>query len=59
VGRLAARVTALSPEATLQRGYAVLQKADGTAVRSPDDVAAGEALSARVAAGRVPVTVDA
>jgi exodeoxyribonuclease VII large subunit len=57
VGRLAARVTALSPEATLQRGYAVLQREDGTAVRSPDDVKPGEGLSARVATGRIPVTV--
>lgn len=59
VGRLAARVAALSPEATLQRGYAVLQKSDGTAVRDPADVTTGEALSARVAAGRIPVTVSA
>jgi exodeoxyribonuclease VII large subunit len=59
VGRLAARVTALSPEATLRRGYAVLQKADGSAVRSPAEVSTGEALSARVADGRIPVTVGA
>ena len=59
VGRLAARVAALSPEATLQRGYAVLQKSDGTAVRDPAEVTTGEALSARVAAGRIPVTVSA
>jgi exodeoxyribonuclease VII large subunit len=57
VGRLSARVSALSPEATLRRGYAVLQKHDGLAVRSPDDVVAGEALSARVADGRIQVTV--
>jgi len=59
VGRLAARVAALSPEATLQRGYAVLQKSDGTAVRDPAEVTTGETLSARVAAGRIPVTVSA
>jgi len=59
VGRLAARVSALSPEATLRRGYAVLQKSDGTAVRAPEEVIAGEALSARVAEGRIPVTVSA
>ena len=29
-----ARVVALSPAATLQRGYAVLQRADGTVVRA-------------------------
>src|SRR3954469_5445283 len=59
VGRLSARVTALSPEATLQRGYAVVQREDGTVVCSADDVAVGDALSARVATGRIPVTVSA
>ena len=59
VGRLSARVTALSPEATLRRGYAVLQRADGAVVRSPDEVSAGDSLSARVAAGRIPVMVSA
>jgi exodeoxyribonuclease VII large subunit len=58
VGRLSARVGSLSPEATLRRGYAVLQKDDGTAVRSPGDVVVGEALSARVSEGRIPVTVS-
>jgi exodeoxyribonuclease VII large subunit len=57
VVRLAARVTALSPQATLDRGYAVLQRADGHAVRDPAEVKAGDALTARVAAGRVPLTV--
>jgi exodeoxyribonuclease VII large subunit len=54
-----ARVVALSPAATLQRGYAVLQKADGHVVRDPDEVAAGEALRARVAEGEFTVRVDA
>ena len=58
VSGLSARVTALSPEATLRRGYAVIQKSDGTAVREPDEVSAGEALSARVAGGRIPLTVS-
>ena len=57
ISGLTARVTALSPEATLRRGYAVVQKSDGTAVRSADDVHVGEALSARVAAGRIALTV--
>ncbi|MFI9647159.1 exodeoxyribonuclease VII large subunit [Streptomyces sp. NPDC052040] len=50
-----ARVVALSPAATLRRGYAVLQKADGHVVRSPDEAAAGEALRARVAEGEFTV----
>lgn len=59
VGRLSARVTALSPEATLQRGYAVVQREDGTVVCNAEDVSAGDALSARVATGRIPLTVSA
>ena len=59
VARLAARVTALSPQATLERGYAVLQRADGTAVRDVAEVSVGEALTGRVAHGRIPLEVTA
>ncbi|WP_129307016.1 exodeoxyribonuclease VII large subunit [Streptomyces sp. L2] len=52
-----ARVVALSPAATLRRGYAVLQKPDGHVVRGPDEVTAGEALRARVADGEFTVKV--
>lgn len=54
----AARVLALSPAATLERGYAVLQRADGAVIRKPADAAAGERLRARVADGEFGVTVD-
>ncbi|WP_411073105.1 exodeoxyribonuclease VII large subunit [Streptomyces sp. cmx-4-25] len=50
-----ARVRALSPAATLERGYAVLQRADGTVVRSPGEVAGDEELRARVAEGEFAV----
>ncbi|MFC8761118.1 exodeoxyribonuclease VII large subunit [Streptomyces sp. NPDC057193] len=50
-----ARVRALSPAATLARGYAVLQRADGAVVRSPEEVAEGEELRARVAEGEFAV----
>ncbi|MFJ5828409.1 exodeoxyribonuclease VII large subunit [Streptomyces sp. NPDC093089] len=50
-----ARVRALSPAATMERGYAVLQRADGTVVRSPEEVADGEDLRARVAEGEFAV----
>src|SRR6185437_3176492 len=53
-----ARVAALSPAATLERGYALVQRADGALVRDPDDVADDERLSVRVAGGRLPVRVD-
>ncbi len=50
-----ARVVALSPQATLERGYAVLQHADGSVVRDPGDVALTEALRVRVARGELQV----
>ncbi|GAA0376777.1 exodeoxyribonuclease VII large subunit [Streptomyces blastmyceticus] len=50
-----ARVVGLSPAATLRRGYAVLQHADGSVVRAADEVAAEEELRARVAEGEFTV----
>jgi exodeoxyribonuclease VII large subunit len=50
-----ARVVALSPAATLERGYAVLQRPDGAVVRSPEQVADGDELRARVAGGELTV----
>ncbi|MDJ0342714.1 exodeoxyribonuclease VII large subunit [Streptomyces sp. H10-C2] len=52
-----ARVVALSPAATLQRGYAVLQRTDGSVVRAPDEVAAEDELRARVSGGAFMVRV--
>jgi exodeoxyribonuclease VII large subunit len=57
IARLAARVTALSPQATLERGYAVLQREDGHAVRDPADVEPEDKLTARVAGGRISLRV--
>ncbi|ROS23051.1 exodeoxyribonuclease VII large subunit [Cellulomonas sp. PhB150] len=54
---LAAQVRALSPAATLDRGYAVVQRADGHVVRDPADVAAGDRLRVRVAAGELAADV--
>jgi exodeoxyribonuclease VII large subunit len=53
-----ARVLALSPAATLQRGYAVLQREGGAVVRAAGEVSAGELLRARVAEGAFSVTVE-
>ncbi|MCQ8770211.1 exodeoxyribonuclease VII large subunit [Streptomyces telluris] len=50
-----ARVVALSPAATLRRGYAVLQHADGSVVRDAAEVTAEEELRARVAEGEFTV----
>jgi len=57
VAGLAAQVRALSPAATLDRGYAVVQGADGHVVRDPADVTPDEALRIRVAGGELAATV--
>ncbi len=51
-----ARARSLSPLATLQRGYAVLQDADGHVIASIAGVAAGADVTVRVADGRVLAT---
>lgn len=56
VDRLGAQVRALSPAATLDRGYAVVQGPDGAVVRSPDDVTTGDALRIRLASGEIAAT---
>ena len=51
-----ARLLALSPAATLRRGYAIVQHADGSVARAAAEVAAGEQLTLRFAADQVRVT---
>ena len=53
-----ARLVALSPAATLRRGYAIVQRADATVVRSAQDVVTAEPLLIRLAAGQINVTVS-
>jgi exodeoxyribonuclease VII large subunit len=53
------RLRALSPAATMQRGYAIVQRSDGHVVRDPADVADGEALRVRIAGGEIAATVTA
>jgi exodeoxyribonuclease VII large subunit len=48
-----ARLRALSPLATLQRGYAIVQHGDGQVARSEKDVAVGESLRVRLAEGEL------
>ncbi|PCC31666.1 exodeoxyribonuclease VII large subunit [Brachybacterium alimentarium] len=52
---LARQVRSLSPLATLERGYAVVQAPDGTIIRTPESSAEGDQLSVRVAGGRFGV----
>jgi len=58
LGHQLARVRALSPLATLRRGYAVLSDADGNLFSSVGNVAAGQAVTIRVEDGRIAATVD-
>jgi exodeoxyribonuclease VII large subunit len=53
-----ARVRTLSPLATLQRGYAVVQTGTGAVVTSSTDVSPGERVVARLASGSLQATVD-
>jgi exodeoxyribonuclease VII large subunit len=54
---LAAQVRALSPAATLDRGYAVVQQQQGRVVLDPDQVEVDERLRVRVAHGELAVRV--
>ena len=56
VSHTRARLLALSPAATLRRGYAIVQHADGSVARAAAEVAAGEQLTLRFAADQVRVT---
>jgi exodeoxyribonuclease VII large subunit len=49
---------ALSPAATLERGYAVARLADGTIVRNPAQAAPGEPLEVVVARGTIATRVE-
>jgi len=54
-----ASLGALGPQATLDRGYAIVRRAgDGGIVRRPDDAPAGTPLSVALAQGRLAATSD-
>jgi exodeoxyribonuclease VII large subunit len=52
-----ARVRALSPQSTLDRGYSVVQLADGQIVTDPKMLTAGDELRLRLAKGETKATV--
>jgi exodeoxyribonuclease VII large subunit len=58
VASLRAQVNALSPQGTLDRGYAVLQRSDGSVARDADALHAGETLTGRLAHGTIPLVVQ-
>ncbi|HXZ66522.1 MAG TPA: exodeoxyribonuclease VII large subunit, partial [Streptosporangiaceae bacterium] len=55
---LRARLIALSPAATLRRGYAIVQQADASVVLSATQVASGELLTVRFAEDQLQVTAS-
>ncbi|WP_343902413.1 exodeoxyribonuclease VII large subunit [Arthrobacter rhombi] len=57
VAHLRAQVRALSPQQTLDRGYAVVQTADGAVVRSPTDAPTDTGLAIRLARGKLTAVV--
>lgn len=55
----AAALGVLAPQATLDRGYAIVRRsADGAIVRDPLDAPAGTPLNLRVARGELPATAS-
>jgi exodeoxyribonuclease VII large subunit len=52
-----ARLRALSPAATLQRGYAIVQRDDGHVVRAATEVATDDNLKVRLAEGELRAVV--
>jgi len=55
---LAATLLALNPEAVLARGYAIVQKQDGTAVKSPAELRDRERVSLLLAEGSTEAVID-
>jgi len=55
---LARSLEAVSPLATVARGYAILRHDDGRVVRTTADAAAGDRLSARVTDGELRLRVE-
>jgi len=55
---LARSLDAVSPLATVARGYAIIEQMDGTTVRSVQQVRPGERVSAQLADGRLQLLVE-
>jgi len=58
ISGLRTQVRTLSPQATLDRGYSVIQKSDGSVLRKASDVKAGEKLRLRLAKGEVAAITE-
>ncbi len=54
-----AALAVLGPQATLDRGYAIVRRADDARIiRDPDEAPAGTTLQLRVARGELPATAS-
>ncbi len=59
LGRSSAALVALGPQATLDRGYAIVRRsADGVVVRGPEGAPVGTVLAVRVARGELAARVE-
>jgi len=57
--RSGAALVALGPQATLDRGYAIVRRADGAVIRDPGEAPPGELLAITVARGELAARVEA
>jgi exodeoxyribonuclease VII large subunit len=53
-----ARIRALSPQSTLERGYAVVQLTDGKIARDPKELRVGDVVRLRLAKGESAATIS-
>ncbi|MCX6450807.1 MAG: exodeoxyribonuclease VII large subunit [Actinobacteria bacterium] len=58
IASFTSQVRTLSPQATLERGYSVVQKADGRVVRNASELTKGDRLRIRLAKGEGTATSD-
>ena len=59
LGHAGAALSVLGPQATLERGYAIVRRAsDDSIVRDPSDAPPGTRLAVRVAHGELPASAD-
>ena len=59
LGRAGAALAVLGPQATLERGYAIVRRAaDDSILRDPAEAPPGTRLSLRVALGELPASAD-
>jgi exodeoxyribonuclease VII large subunit len=59
LGTAGAALAVLGPQATLERGYAIVRRtSDGSIVRDPADAPPGSKLTLRVARGELPASAD-